>query len=126
MFHTESTDPVDERRRAEHGGDVVTVDGGQDFAGVNRSRPGKVHFRDHRGHAQGRGKEGEQWKGGEVDLARLDAVDIAERCHLGAEIAVAVDCALGWSCAATGEEDGRCLIPFRACHGKWGAGLLLD
>ncbi len=62
------------------------------------------------GHAERRGEKGEEREGGEIDLARLDAVNLAQCLHLGGEVAVAVDGALGRAGAAAGEEDGGHLV----------------
>ncbi len=84
---------------------LQSLDGLDDVSRIDGGRPRKVHARQDRRHAHGSVEKPEQRKAGQVDFARLDAVEVADLGHLPIEVAVAIEDALGRAGAAGGEDD---------------------
>ena len=77
-------------------------------------RPRGVHVGNHRGDAHRAVEQAEQRKARQIDLAGPDAVAIADLLHLGVEIAVREQDALGRTGAAGREDDRRRIVGGRA------------
>ena len=108
-----AADDVPDRRRAEGLRDVPVVDRFDDIPRIDLRRPRRVHVGNDRRHSHRAVEQGEQRKAGQVDLARLDVVEIADLVDLPVEVAVAIEHALGRTGAAGGEDDRRRIVGLR-------------
>ncbi len=108
----EARDAPEERGRAEHARHAALADRVNDVVPIHEAGPREVHLRDHGRHAERRVEQGEERERREVDLVGREAVGRAERPHLGVEVPVSVDRALGDARAPGREEDrGRLVGP---------------
>ena len=108
-----ATDPFQQGRRSKHVGHALVEDGFDDLLGIHMGRPGGVHVRDNRRHAQGRIEEREERKRGQIDIIRRDSELGLDQAHLGIEYAVGVNRAFGVARAAGRKQDGRHLLRTR-------------
>ena len=93
-------------RRTERAGDLLLLDGADDFFRVDTGGPAGVELGHNGRHAQRGIEQREDRQHRQVDLAGGDAIGVAHQPHLGVKHAVLVAHALGGAGGAGGEEDG--------------------
>ena len=111
-----ATHRVEQRGGAEHGGRSEGIHGLDHIRRIDLRGTRCVHVGDDRGHAERGVEEREERKGGDVDLALLNAEHLTDGDHLGSEVPVTADGTLRRSRGATREEDGGDLVGRRLGH----------
>ena len=95
---------------AEHRVDPVLIDRIDEHRRVDLRWACKIHRRDHGRRPKGGGEERKQGEGRQINLSRLDRIEISDHSHLRRKVAVFVDHPFGNPRAPAREQNGGAVL----------------